>query len=43
MNEEFIYMVGNADHVWSKMNEAEKSLFPFEVRIVDWEKCLTGY
>ena len=43
MNQEFIYLNNNSDEIWSKMSESERSMFPFEVRMVDWEKCLTGF
>lgn len=36
MNQEFIYLCGMSDHIWSKMSETEKQLLPFEVRNVNW-------
>jgi hypothetical protein len=40
---EYIYDGSTSDLIWSKMNDAEKDTFKFNVRLVDWVKCLNGF
>lgn len=40
---EYIYDGANSDEIWSLMSTADQKLFPFNVRLVDWTKCLQGF
>jgi len=43
MNKEYIYESKTSDLIWSKMNDFERHLFPFDVRKIEWEFCLKGF
>lgn len=43
MNMEYIYDGANSDEIWHMMSVTDQKMFPFNVRLVDWTKCLHGF
>lgn len=43
LNSEFIYDGKNSDEIWNSMNNEDKKLLPFNVRHINWTKCLQGF
>lgn len=43
MNSEYIYDNDTGIRVWNMMSAEEKSEFPFDIRLVNWDICLPGF
>lgn len=43
MNQEFIYENKVSDMIWGTMSAADKALFPFDTRNINWTLCLQGF
>jgi len=43
MNSEYIYDNDTGIQVWNLMSPEEKAVFPFDIRLVNWNICLPGF
>lgn len=43
LKHEFIYDGKESDKIWESMSEYDKKHFCFNIRQIDWTKCLQGF